>query len=190
MLNIGIDIDDTITDTFDYLMYYVADYFNFNINYLIKNNISYSNLPKECKEYEKDFSIKTYERILNDVPVKSDAIEIIQKLKENGFNIYIITARDNTIFKHPYEATEEQLKLHGIYYDKLICTFDKKQACIDNEIDLLIDDSIRTLDAVSEIGVNTLLFESKINNSVKSKHDRVSNWKSLFDYILNKYKDN
>lgn len=48
-MNIGIDIDDTITDTFDYLMPFIAEYFNADINYLKKNNISYCNLPEEWK---------------------------------------------------------------------------------------------------------------------------------------------
>lgn len=42
-MNIGVDIDDTITDTFDYLIPYIAEYFNTNINYLKDNNISYCN---------------------------------------------------------------------------------------------------------------------------------------------------
>ena len=39
-MKIGIDIDDTMTDTFDYLMPYIAEYFKVDINYLKDNNIS------------------------------------------------------------------------------------------------------------------------------------------------------
>ena len=49
-MNIGIDIDDTITETSEFLMPYVAKYFSIDIDYLKKNNICYNNLPKEYKE--------------------------------------------------------------------------------------------------------------------------------------------
>ena len=48
-MNIGIDIDDTITETSEFLMNYVAEYFSIDINYLIRNNICYNNLPKQYK---------------------------------------------------------------------------------------------------------------------------------------------
>ena len=187
MINIGIDIDDTITDTFDFLMKYVSEYFNIDINYLKENNISYSNLPIEYKKDEKEFGMKTFSKILNEVPIKKDASKVIKELKEKGFNIYIITARDETIFKTPYEDTMNQLKNLDVYYNKLICTFDKKEACIQNNIDLFIDDSISNLDTVSELGIDTLLFESKVNKDTITKHDKVSNWNELYNYIINKY---
>ena len=57
-MNIGIDIDDTITDTFDYLMPYIAEYFDVDIEYLKNNNISYSNLPEKWKKDEINFAKK------------------------------------------------------------------------------------------------------------------------------------
>ena len=41
-LKIGIDIDDTMADTFDYLMPYISEFFNIDIQYLKDNNISYN----------------------------------------------------------------------------------------------------------------------------------------------------
>ena len=46
-MNIAIDIDDTLTESFDYFLPYVAEYFDVDEETLRKQNISYSNLPKE-----------------------------------------------------------------------------------------------------------------------------------------------
>ena len=49
---IGIDIDDTLSETFDYMLPYVAEYFGVSADELRKRNISYNNLPEEWKGEE------------------------------------------------------------------------------------------------------------------------------------------
>lgn len=49
-MNIGIDIDGTLTNSFDYFQPYVAEYFNVGVDYLKENNISYSNFPDNWNE--------------------------------------------------------------------------------------------------------------------------------------------
>lgn len=58
-MRIGIDIDDTMADTFDYLMPYIAEFFNLDIKYLKNNNISYNTLPEKMKERELEFAKNT-----------------------------------------------------------------------------------------------------------------------------------
>lgn len=184
-MNIGIDIDDTITDTFDYLMPYIAEYFNSDLSYLKKNNISYSNMPEEWKKKEIHFAKKYYDRIIPHTPVKPDAAEYIEKIHKIGNKILIITARDNHLYTDSYKTTREQLKSNNIYHDKLICTFNKCSACIDEQIDLFIDDSAEHCRQVSAAGIQTLLFNSKGNRNIPVDLIRVNNWKEVYDYILN-----
>lgn len=80
-MKIGIDIDDTMADTFDYLMPYIAEFFNVDIKYLKDNNISYSNLPKEMKERELEFAKKYYDRVIPNTPFKSKVAEYINKIR-------------------------------------------------------------------------------------------------------------
>ena len=80
-MNIGIDIDDTITETFDYLMPYVAEFFETDIEYLKRNNISYSNLPDEWKKREIDFAKKYYDKVVIGIPTKPHVCEYISKIK-------------------------------------------------------------------------------------------------------------
>ena len=47
-MKIGIDIDDTMADTFDFLMPYISEFFKIDLEYLKENNISYSNIFSFC----------------------------------------------------------------------------------------------------------------------------------------------
>ncbi len=182
-MNIGIDIDDTITDSFEYLMKCVAEYFNYDINYLKENNFSYNNLPKNCKKYEYDFAKKYYDKSLPHIPLKEGAREYIKKIKKLGHNIFIITARNTNMYKDPYISTKKQLEINNIYYDKLFCTFDKVSICKTEKVDLVIDDSIENCIAINNIGIDTLLFNSVLNEKQNVNIKRVRNWKEIFEYI-------
>lgn len=48
-MNIANDIDDTLTESFDYFQPFVAEYFGPTLEDLKTRNISYSNLPEEWK---------------------------------------------------------------------------------------------------------------------------------------------
>ena len=46
-MNIAIDIDDTLTNSFDYFQPFVSEFFNADLDELKEKNISYGNLPDE-----------------------------------------------------------------------------------------------------------------------------------------------
>ena len=54
-MNIAIDIDDTLTESFAYFQPYVAEYFGAEPEKLRARNISYSNLPEPWKQDELGF---------------------------------------------------------------------------------------------------------------------------------------
>lgn len=141
-MKIGIDIDDTMADTFDYLMPYIAEFFGIDIKYLKDNNISYSNLPREMKEQELEFAKKYYDKVIPNTPFKPKVAKYIDKIKALGHGIIVITARNKTLYTDEYKTTIEELKNNNIHYDKLICDFDKAKICKIEKIDLFIDDSI------------------------------------------------
>lgn len=182
-MNIGIDIDDTIMDTFDYLMPYIAEYFNADIDDLKNRNISYSNLPDEWKAREIAFCKKYYDTVVPDTPIKPNAVEYIKKIKALGHSVFVITARDNRLYTDAYKTTSEQLTANGVVYDKLICTFDKAQACIEENIGLFIDDSVGNCKKVQSAGIPVLLFNSKGNAHVDTDLNRVDDWKEIYEWI-------
>lgn len=185
-MRIGIDIDDTMADTFDYLMPHIAEFFKIDINYLKDNNISYSNLPKEMKEREFEFAKKYYDNVIPKTPFKHKVAECINKIKALGNEIIIITARDKRLYTDEYKTTIKELKDNNINYDKIICDFDKAKVCKNEKIDLFIDDSIENCSKVNKLGITTLLFNSKSNIRVETKLTRVNNWEEIYEKIIKK----
>ena len=72
-MNIAIDIDDTLTESFDYFLPFVAEYFGADAQELRERNISYSNLPEDWKQDEIGFCKTYYDRVVADTPFKPDA---------------------------------------------------------------------------------------------------------------------
>lgn len=186
-MKIGIDIDDTMADTFDYLMPYISEFFEIDIEYLKRNNISYNTLPEKMKKREFEFAKTYYDRVIPHTPFKPDVSKYIYKIKTLGHQIIIITARDKTLYHDEYETTIKELNSNQIHYDKLICSFDKVTACKNEKIDLFIDDSISNCNKVSALGIETLLFNSKSNMDVATKFPRVDNWKDIYEKIKNDF---
>ena len=185
-MKIGIDIDDTMADTFDYLIPYIAEFFKADINYLKNNNISYCSLPEDMKKRESEFAKRYYDKVIPDTPFKPKVAEYIDKIKELGNEIIVITARDKTLYTDEYKTTIKELNNNNIHYDKLICNFDKATVCKDEKIDLFIDDSIANCNKVKKLGIETILFSSKCNIKEVSDLSRVNNWKEIYEKIRGK----
>lgn len=169
-MNIAIDIDDTLTESFDYFQPFVAEYFGVDVEELRRRNISYSNLPDEWKSDELGFCKTYYDRVVADTPFKPDAAWGVDELRKAGHKIIIITGRTTAFYTDPYKTTAEELANGGIIYDKLICTLDKGSACLEEKIDILIDDLPANCDAATKLGIKTVLFQSKANKDIKTKH--------------------
>ncbi len=184
-MRIGIDIDDTMADTFDYLMPYIAEFFEIDIKCLKDNNISYNTLSEKMKKRELEFAKKYYDKVIPSTPFKTKVAEYIDKIKDLGHEIIIITARDKTLYTDEYKTTIKELKNNNINYDKLICNFDKAKVCVMEKIDLFIDDSIANCNKVKQLGIETILFNSKSNIRYKTNLYRVDNWKEIYEKIKN-----
>lgn len=182
-MKIGIDIDDTMADTFDYLIPYISEFFEIDTKYLKDNNISYCSLPEDMKKRELEFAKKYYDKVIPDTPFKPKVAEYINKIKQLGHEIIVITARDETLYTDEYKTTIKELNNNNINYDKLICDFDKATVCKDEKIDLFIDDSIANCNKVKELGIETILFNSKSNMEEVTNLYRVDNWKDIYEKI-------
>ena len=110
-MNIAIDIDDTLTESFDYFLPYVAEYFDVDEETLRKQNISYSNLPKEWKKDEIGFCRAYYDRIVPGTPFKQDAAWGVKRLRELGHRIVIITARTDALIQIPTKRQSRNLPM-------------------------------------------------------------------------------
>ena len=76
------------------------------------------------------------------------------------------------------------LNSKNINFHKLLTSQqDKAQACLNEKIDLMIDDSIDTCESVKASGVRTLVFTSDLNKDKETTCDRVGSWVELYNYI-------
>lgn len=185
-MRIGIDVDNTITDTIPVFKKYCKKY----NEEVVKRNVpmnevgfAITNLYEEWTQEEKqDCYLKYIDIAREEVEVKPNAKEVIQKLKQENNYIHIITARNKGILD-PYEATKKYLQKNGIVYDELAIKKDKKQYCIDNNIDILIDDEPNNIKEVSEI-IPVIVFEAKHNEICNGKNIiKVKTWDEVYEVI-------
>lgn len=175
-MNIAIDIDDTLTDSFDYFLPFVAEYFSADADDLRARRISYSNLPAAWKDQEIAFARSCYDRLAAQTPFKPDAARSVAQLRAQGHRIIIITGRTDEFYTDPYRTTREELANGEMVYDKLICTMDKAGACRAEAIDVLIDDLPANCRHAAECGIPALLFLSRANQGEPTEQLRVENW--------------
>lgn len=186
-MRIGIDVDDTITDTSEILASYATKHSNdySDDNYLI-NNIDKMMRGFLDNDILRRFFTDYAEKIALNAKIKPDASKIINKLKDEGHEIYVITARSKTYFKDPEALTINYLKNHDIKCDKVITskTF-KSEVCKEEKIDIMFDDAIDTCESIKKEGIKAVVFNSTINLEKDTTCDRVNNWMEAFDYINN-----
>ena len=118
-----------------------------------------------------------------DTPFTPDARWGVDRLRELGHRIVIITGRTHAFYTDPYVTTEQELANGGIRYDKLICTLDKGVACTGERIDVLIDDLPANCAAAAAIGIRAILFTSPANAEELTEFPRVSNWEEAVEAV-------
>lgn len=190
-MNIGIDIDDTITKTSEETDTWAKEYTEnvlkrkFELKEIeILDPMWAKHLYGWNEEENKKFWDIYYEKIMENVKPKEYALEVINKLsKEN--NIIIITARwdrENGIIS---KITEEWLERYGLNYEKLFIGYkDKRNIVKENNIELFIDDSFKTCKQISEMNVRTLIMNSRINKDMEDENmERVFSWKEIEEKI-------
>ena len=186
-MKIGVDIDDTITNSWLTFSKEYSKVLDIPEEELNKEKPYYSNVIKEKYTMEEYFEkIKPVNDKLTPIlPLKEEVKEVIDKLYELGHTITFITARGKET-SNPYETTKNYLDSHNIRYEKLILApLNKAKACLDEKIDLFIDDSTKHCTKVSQVGIEVLMFETKYNKDFPNfKH--VTSWNEIYENIKNR----
>jgi len=198
-MRIGIDIDNCISNFDDTLLkeYLKHDKELRNTGIINENTESFrKGMFDWTDEEEKEFYNSNIERFAKQLKPLKDVPNYIRKLKEDGHEIYIITGRDNGEYTNPHELTTNWLKRYDIIYDKLIFTnaYDKHaktEICLDNNIDIMIEDSTKISLDLIENGIKVLTMNTRYNRQ-NQELERVSNWKEIYEKIstINEKQDN
>lgn len=183
-MNIAIDIDDTITNTYEYMLPLIAVHYNIDLKQLWKEKPSYKKMKKEFPEFDK-FIKENFHILANIVSVKEDAIEVLKKLRNEGHKIILISARNNEEYGNPYKTSYEFLTRKGIPFDKLITNAaNKGEKCYIEGIDIFMDDNTKNCKSAMKYNIKTYQFKSLFSSNDK-KLEKVNSWKEFYQIIHN-----
>lgn len=160
---IGIDIDDTLTETSSFA------------NSLVSGDV------KDYHELEKDELLKfvheNIENITLNVELRKDALEVLKMWKKRGWKIVFITARGDenvAIFKSLL-----YFKKYDIPFDKIVFKKHRKAlTCKEENVEVFIDDKEIVLNEVKKLGIKTIKMGGESEN-----HEVVKSWIELKDTI-------
>lgn len=187
-MNIGFDIDDTITNSSDVFVKYAKEYNQLrHIDYQIDTNEQNQSLAFGWNEDNKKEFLNLYlKKILTETIPNDDSVYVINELKRKGYKVFLITARNDTEIPNMYEFTRNWLLLNGINYDKLYVNCKNKlDVCLKNNIDIFVDDNYNTCKIINEESIiKVLLYSTRYNKPIKINFLRVENWKQILLFTV------
>ncbi len=173
---IGIDIDNTITNTHTTTMKYLAQY--------DKSCLDWHTLP-----YTKQAEFLTLysDNILSECSLKDYVSEALNYLHNNGYKLIFITARSNRYSPNITTITQNYFAKYNIPYDDLIFNADyntsKGEIAHQNKVSLFIDDKEENLDTIAKYNIECLKFISPNSKKSSSKYKTFTNWHDIIEYI-------
>ena len=168
-MRIGIDIDNTLCSTNKVSSGIYKKIYNDDFNKLDK-----------ISQYE--FIGENGDIIFDSCPIEEKAKKIIDKLREEGNEIYIITARSDKRVKNIEERTIKYLYNNGINYDKIIFGQDEKYDIYEQfKLDIMLDDDYDVYEKISNMGGNCVLYNGSLNYGKNG--DKVYYWDEFYNFI-------
>ena len=181
-MKIGIDFDGVILDTERWFKYYADYYAYFNLNGMIRKKEDSAD-QKECfdwkdNEYEEFFN-KYFHISTNNASFLPGAEEILQKLKAEGHQIYLITSRKDG---YEFDSANQKLKLLNVKFDDIFLNVrDKYKKCKELGIKLMVDDNPRNIEQFINKDIETLYFKDvKIRNVFAKNIKRIDTWMDIY----------
>ena len=189
-MRIGIDIDGVLTDIERFQLDYGSKFFA-KYNKFVINPKGYE--PYEVFDVEVQLDTKFWDEYylhyLKTDCMRRFASEIINKLKDEGNEIYIITARhaDNIITdKESSLLTKAWLDKNEVKYDKLIFSpEDKLNICLKNNIDIMVEDKPTNINIIST-KIPVICINAEYNqNCNRNNIYRAYSWYDVYYKIKN-----
>ncbi len=192
-VKIGIDVDGVLTNLEEYQLKYGKKYFK-NVNNVNEKGYDICEIFHCTKEEEKKFWTKYIWKYCLIEPIVKDAKKVIDNLKKDGHDIYIITSRAHTTEENALgslfrKMLETWLRKNGIIYDGIYyCSEsqgsnEKYQICKDLGIDIMIEDNEENINKIKEIAtvicINAKYNQSDLGNTVL----RIDNFSQVYDIL-------
>lgn len=191
-MRIGIDIDETIADSYEVAFAYAQKYTINELgrsgkiqNYVSEHHEYLNSMHNWNYEEEMNFFHKYYEKIIKQVKPFTFAVDTIEKLKKEGNEIVIISARWPEENFDVQAVTLEWLKANHIEYNDIVLNAENKgKVALDKKLDLFIDDSFKNCTDVANTGIKTYIMDTRTNKGLNAENiTRVYSWPDIYDRI-------
>jgi len=184
-MRIGIDLDDTICRTTEMVNKTLSEYCK-------TSDLSPLDIMND-EDLRDEFFKEKVEEIYKNVEIKRDVYHVLKRLKSRGNEIFIVTARGNTIVldgNNVKEITADWLHKNNIVVDGIfVGAYGEKKAevCKENKIELMIDDDPYNYKMLVSHGIDCLLFDDR--GKYDLRHDYFTRWLDIEKYIEKKVKE-
>lgn len=175
MAKIGFDVDGVLTDLESYQLKYGKKYFGEN-SVIDDTKYDVSDIFGVTRSQRDSFWTKYIWKYCLQENIRQDAKAVIDKLREDGHEIHIITGRVHTTKQNAKgqlfrKMLEYWLKKNGIKYDSInYCSEDnsdseKYEICKKLGIDVMVEDKKENIDKISTIA-DVVCISTKWNQDV------------------------
>ena len=190
-MKIGVDVDGVLTDIERYLWDYGSKYYyrlnkEINIDHNKYNSLDMFDWGEQADDM---FWCENYDTYCQNAEARVFAAEIIKQLIKEGHEIYIITARggrcENKKTKRKSDKIlKKWLKKHKIKYNKIFTPGeDKLCTCLENDIDIMIEDCPDNLKQLSK-HMPMICMHASYNAKCRGKNiTRCHSWYEIYDKI-------
>lgn len=178
-MKIGIDIDDTLTNTkaqqLIYWKKYVTEYPNKDYT---------EELPKHINEFGSLYIQKFWDiyrhNLTFECTFKENASTILHKLIDEGHELQVITARQPEKYPDLKGKIATWFKENDIPINKINTGIrEKAKFARVNNFDMIIDDNLEQCTKANELGIKAILF----NHDDNYKGFQTTNWQEVYSYI-------
>lgn len=189
-MNIGVDLDGVVFDTENWFRTYSMLY---NFEKIKKDEVDkeelYFSSRFDWNEDEVDeFFFQYMEMIETVAPIMPMAKEILQRFKDMGHKLFVITNRGRK-YEIEKKVTKIRLEELGIDFDGIFLgSMDKAEVCKNNNIDVMIDDLYNNVKNISNAGIKCLYFRDLVLKQFEPNNTmvhEVRNWADIYIEIMN-----
>ena len=180
-MTIGLDIDNTLVNTKEAMYKFIyeddrKEELLDNINHLTSGNTK----NEMVKYFYKKYAIKIFEN----AKLMDGAKEALDYLNKQKFKILFVTIRGDAdkFYRGSYQVSLDYFKKYNIHYSKILFdSRDKANVCKSENIDIMLDDSLKVVSRVSKTKTRAILFNFK--NKQNYGHEQVASWQEFINII-------
>ncbi len=196
-MKIGVDVDGVLTNIEKYQLEKGSIFFDkYNKKIVDPKGYETTTIFDVSSELDDLFWNEYYRDYCTNSCCREYANDVINKLKNEGNEIIIITARSTWIPTDNSMSREEArniiinwLKQNDICYDKIIISEeDKLDICLNNNIDIMIEDKVDNINKIST-KIPVICFNAGYNEKCKGENIyRAYSWYDIYHILKNKIK--